>query len=231
MAHEEADKVVSYLLPFSMDLTCEFENYIISLAPKVFVERINKFRRRADYLRSLLGFALARWCYFHHSTGEEKSFLVNFADNGKPFVPNSDCYFNISHSNGFVACAVCVGERVGIDIESSKNLSLSLAQQILSPQEITDFLNVESSQQTKHLCRVWALKESYLKLLGTGITVDLRKLTVLKAVSYQSYAPINSLANFAEFDVGNEYFMATCSDSFNLDKKMRYFDEIDKLIF
>ena len=44
---------------------------------------------------------------------------------GKPYIENSDIYFNISHSGSYILCAVG-NEEVGVDIEGVHKFSESL---------------------------------------------------------------------------------------------------------
>nr|WP_241415114.1 4'-phosphopantetheinyl transferase superfamily protein [Clostridium beijerinckii] len=77
-------------------------------------------------------------------------------------------YFNISHSGEWVICAV--GDfQSGIDIEKVKKSDLSFAKSIYSKEEYEYLLNIPEEEQAKMFCKIWTLKESYVKYIGQGL--------------------------------------------------------------
>ena len=88
---------------------------------------------------------------------------VFVGNNGKPMA--SDCYFNISHSHGLVACAVS-DVPVGIDVEKIRPVPPRLMG-ILSPQER------ESVRCDADFFRLWTLKEALIKCRG-GVLGQIR---------------------------------------------------------
>ena len=85
---------------------------------------------------------------------------------GKPYFPESDLHFSISHTRRHAFC--CVSHRnVGIDAEEiGRDIDLRLADRLLSPYEKAFFDAAENKQDC--LLRLWVLKESYAKLTGRG---------------------------------------------------------------
>lgn len=85
---------------------------------------------------------------------------------GKPYFPESDLHFSISHTRRHAFC--CVSHRnVGIDAEEiGRDIDLRLADRLLSPYEKAVFDTAENKQDC--LLRLWVLKESYAKLTGRG---------------------------------------------------------------
>ena len=109
--------------------------------------------------------------------GDNKLVLnVKTADNGKPYLANSDLHFNISHSRRYVVCAI--GEQeLGIDIQfHRKGDTDKTAKKIMSATEWQAYQ--EAGDKAKYFFDLWAKKESYLKLTGEGITVDMRLLDI-----------------------------------------------------
>ena len=87
-------------------------------------------------------------------------------ERGKPYFPNSDWHFSISHTKSHVFCALSE-KPIGIDAEETdRNANLQLAEKILSPAEKARF--DASADKRKALLRLWVLKESYAKLCGRG---------------------------------------------------------------
>ena len=95
-----------------------------------------------------------------------KKLSIARGEHGKPYFENAPwLHFSVSHSGGLWVCALCRCE-VGIDIEQhSARDYLSLAERFFHPDETeyTERGGVEAFYS------VWTAKESYVKLLGTGI--------------------------------------------------------------
>lgn len=109
---------------------------------------------------------------------------INFYDiefdigiNGKPYVNNLNIYFNISHSNGLVVCAVDHNP-IGIDIEKIKPINLSIMNYFFKKNEKNYVLNGPTLDFTKNneynvFCRffeIWTAKEACLKFSGLRIS-------------------------------------------------------------
>ena len=109
--------------------------------------------------------------------GDDKFTLdIKTAENGKPYLVNSDLYFNISHSRRYVVCAISE-EAVGIDIQFHKKGNTdATAKRIMSTEEWQEY--TLACDKDKYFFDLWAKKESYLKYTGDGITVDMRLLDI-----------------------------------------------------
>lgn len=101
---------------------------------------------------------------------------VEHNEHGKPFFPDfPDAHFSISHCDVAVAVAVA-HEPVGIDVEMVTPLDLEVANRVLSADELRDVL--AAPRPDVAFTRLWTVKESYLKMLGTGLVDDLPSLTI-----------------------------------------------------
>ena len=98
-------------------------------------------------------------------------------ENGKPYLegcPEID--FSITHSKGFVACVLSLGEgRVGIDAEPSetaytKDKQRALAKRFFSESEIEALDCGEKS-----FSELWTRREAYLKMTGEGFAAGIGK--------------------------------------------------------
>lgn len=91
---------------------------------------------------------------------------------GKPsLADHPDIHFSLSHTSHFVACAVADFE-IGIDIQHLVNANEALMRRVLSDEEFEGVMLKEGKPRQELFARLWALKESYLKAVGTGITDD-----------------------------------------------------------
>ncbi len=93
---------------------------------------------------------------------------------GKPFMKGQrDVYFSISHCTGGVSVSVS-SCRTGIDMERIRPFSLHAARRLFSKEELREILDSDSPE--KNFFRLWTLKESYAKAIGTGLSYPLSGL-------------------------------------------------------
>ena len=86
---------------------------------------------------------------------------------GKPYFPGHCLHFSISHTKHHVFC-VLSDRPVGMDAEEEdRNISLSLAQKILSPGELAQY--EAAADPRTALLTFWVLKEAAVKCDGTGL--------------------------------------------------------------
>ncbi len=77
--------------------------------------------------------------------------------------------FNISHTPGFVACAVAE-EEVGIDVEAAdRRVDLALADTAFAPEEAALLRSAPAAEQPGLFLRFWTLKEAFIKATGEGL--------------------------------------------------------------
>ena len=98
----------------------------------------------------------------------------------KPYLKNSELYFNISHSRRYVICAISY-EEVGIDIQYHRQKDLSaIAKRTMSTLEWEEYQQVNNSD--KFFYDTWTMKESFLKYTGEGLRRDMRLLDIAAVV-------------------------------------------------
>lgn len=91
---------------------------------------------------------------------------------GKPsLTDHPEIHFSISHSSHFVACAMADCE-IGIDIQHLVKVNEPLMRRVLSDEELEMVMAQQGEERQMLFARLWALKEAYLKAVGTGITDD-----------------------------------------------------------
>ena len=110
--------------------------------------------------------------------------LVRIADTRKPFLPDEQYHFSISHCGDYAAAIVSKDSRVGIDIEIPVEKILKIKNKFLSEEEKKIFnaqysmFNAQGSEFTTHDSRLttllWSAKESVFKWYGNG-AVDFRR--------------------------------------------------------
>lgn len=102
------------------------------------------------------------------------------AIHGKPYVLEPDAAkqpFNVAHTEGLVMCGVGQDdhELVGVDVERlERRTDPALATRYFSKPEI-EFLNAKRAGEERRdsFLRIWTLKESFIKAIGTGLQTPL----------------------------------------------------------
>ena len=93
--------------------------------------------------------------------------LIAVTDRGKPYFPESNLHFSISHSKGHVFCALS-DRPIGIDAEEGdRAINPALAKKILSPAEYARWQQAPDPRAA--LLTYWVLKEARAKCTGEGL--------------------------------------------------------------
>ncbi len=136
-------------------------------------EKTDKYRQPMDKLRSLGAGLLLLKSAVDCGIGIS-DLTVESSDCGKPFLPDfPDFHFNISHSGEYVIC--CVGSsEVGCDIEEMKTCETDIARRFFLPSEYSYIMSADGdNERTLRFYRIWTAKESFMKLTGLGMKMEL----------------------------------------------------------
>jgi len=156
--------------------------------------RIGRFVFKKDVKASLVGRLLMRKYVSENSCFPYADIRFGRDDRGKPYLIGDEegksmLNFNVSHQGTY---AVLAGEsgnnlKIGVDVmkfEYSGGKTLSEFFRIMtrhfSPFEWETIRGTHTTPDKLRLstfCRHWCLKESYVKATGTGIAVDLQKIS------------------------------------------------------
>ena len=179
-------------------------------------ERLNKINRCAkhnDKIRSLAVGLLLEKALDDIGIGDRE---IRIGDNGKPYLASSAVFFNLSHSGERAMCAVSDME-VGCDVQKIGEANLKIAGRFFSPSERQLLNSIEDeSEKIKMFYRLWTLKESYVKALGTGLKTPLGSFSVTTGENVNGY-------HFKEYYTSDGYVYAVCG-------KSPYFDELTDLV-
>jgi phosphopantetheinyl transferase len=93
---------------------------------------------------------------------------IEIADTRKPFLPNEDFHFSISHCRDYAAAIVSRNNRVGVDIELVTPRVGNIKNKFLHPAELR-FVNSQLvAEHLKLLTVLWCAKEAIYKWYGLG---------------------------------------------------------------
>ncbi len=134
-------------------------------------------RRQFALARSLLRQVLSAYepdvapaLWEFQSSAEGRPFLASAFD-------HTGLNFNLSHTEGLVALAVCRHARVGVDVEKMGRAPLAVAERYFSAAETAQLRVLPADEQARHFVRLWTLKEAYLKATGTGLAGGLSRMS------------------------------------------------------
>ena len=108
--------------------------------------------------------------------------IFEYNEHGKPsIVGHPEIYFNLSHCKEAVVCAIS-DKPVGVDVESHREFSESLINYTMNDEEKAEIR--KSHNVAAAFIRLWTMKEATSKLIGTGITHDVKSLIDTKKYKY-----------------------------------------------
>lgn len=94
---------------------------------------------------------------------------------GKPELLGSGLSFNLSHSGSFAACAVS-DSPIGLDIQTERDCDRRLSEKYFTAPE-RRFIE-ESDNKAYAFTKLWCMKESAVKYIGTGLKTPLASFSV-----------------------------------------------------
>ncbi len=97
-----------------------------------------------------------------------------YREDGKPFFTDAPgLYVSLSHCSG-MAAVLLSGHVCGVDCERRRPLRERVVQRVFAPEEQAAL--AASDDPDFLFTRLWTLKESYVKAIGTGISYPMREL-------------------------------------------------------
>jgi len=139
-------------------------------------DRCERFVRSADRRDFAFAHALLRRTLSDCGDRPPRDWRFIEGARGKPeLAPDGGCEvrlsFNLTHTNGLVACAVTNGRAVGVDVEAidRRLAARDLAGKFFSPAEARAVLSSIGPAVGERFVETWVLKEAFVKALGTGL--------------------------------------------------------------
>lgn len=100
--------------------------------------------------------------------------LIEIADTRKPFLPDEQYHFSISHCGDYAAAIVSSNRRVGIDVEIPVEKILKIQDKFLCDEEKGQFTTGLKTPDSRLTTLLWSAKESVFKWYSNG-GVDFRE--------------------------------------------------------
>ncbi len=209
-------KVVA--LRCSEKLDSQIFQEILSLLDEDEQKKILSFYRWQDAQRSLLGKFLVRAIICKRFQVKNGDIKIMRSKMGKPYAYNiPQGSFNISHSGAWIVGAFD-SLPVGIDIEQIKEIDLDMARKILDIDDFEELMRKKESGLSDYFYKCWTFNESYLKMLGQGISIPLLSVKKLSDKAFLKTYPIDT-----------NYVLSVCSNSHIFPENITFTD-IKKLL-
>lgn len=100
--------------------------------------------------------------------------IFEYNEHGKPsIVGHPEIFFNLSHCKEAVICVIS-DKPIGVDVESIREFKDSLVNYTMNDEEKAEITKSDNPEAS--FIRLWTMKEATAKLIGTGITHDVKSL-------------------------------------------------------
>ncbi len=113
--------------------------------------------------------------------GKDK--IVQYNDNGKPFLADKSFHISISHTKNYIAIIVHSEKKVSIDIEQISEKICRLKERFLHPDELR---HIDSAMEMKHLLLHWSAKEVIFKMINEENILFSKQLHILPFIPQDS---------------------------------------------
>lgn len=189
--------------------------------------KVNKFKNRDDKIRALIADLLIRSIIcnkFQLSNGEIQ---YEYNSYGKPKLKNSEeFHFNISHSGDWVV-AVVDKQPIGIDIEKVCPIwYVDIAKRFFKNDEYNWLLAQNDKNKLEDFYKLWTLKESYIKMMGTGLSMPLDSFSIIfdteGNISTKGNGDVIKKRYFKTYTIDKNYIIAVCSEKNNFSSEIKF---------
>jgi 4'-phosphopantetheinyl transferase len=143
------------------------------------LERCTRMRFERHRHERLVARALVRTTLSRYADVAPAAWRFALGAHGRPEIDQPalarDLRFNLSHTDGLIACAVGVRLDVGCDVEhiGRRTEVEPLASRYFSMQEASDLAAVPTARRRERFFQYWTLKEAYIKACGMGLRIPL----------------------------------------------------------
>ena len=137
--------------------------------------------------------------------------VYEYTAKGKAFLESVECAFNLSHSGDWVVLAYHKTEEpIGVDIQRVRLMREGMETRILHEKEKGQ-IRGNVNEDARYLNRLWAIKESFVKMTGEGLARDFRSVYVdFEEETVTTEDGVH--AKFSVWEWKNDYFLSVCSE-------------------
>ncbi len=168
----------------------EYEKYFLLMNPEK-QQRVERFRFEDGKKRTVAGEMLARKMISGQCKINEEKIVFKTGEKGKPYTKSVNIYFNISHSDELVLCALNENP-IGVDIEKIRDINEMVIRHTCNAGELEYVYEsgISREESLKRFFEIWTYKEACFKFRGTGIE-DFQALDFFKCKRQRENGVIN----------------------------------------
>jgi len=185
-------------------------------------ERHDRFHFRKDRILYLSAKALARLTIPRYAHAETQADSIRFAAHpgGKPYISEPSqarqVQFNLTHTDGMVACVVSPEFEVGVDVEDiyRKSATDEIAERFFAKPEVEAYRKIPEKSRFLRFFEYWTLKEAYIKGRGLGLRIPLGDFSLsweneIISITYHAEGPhTQEQWQFQQWEVGLGHMVA-----------------------
>jgi 4'-phosphopantetheinyl transferase len=152
-----------------------------ALLDDVEAERARRFVFDRDREHYIFAHGLLRLTLAGYLDADPRGLRFVAGTNGRPELATATggppIRFNISHTNGLVACLVTGTVDCGVDVESPSRVHYrNVVSAVLAPSELAELAALPEERRADRFLQIWTLKEAYAKGRGLGLALLLRQI-------------------------------------------------------
>jgi 4'-phosphopantetheinyl transferase len=153
------------------------------------LERMNKLTNFDDQICYLVVHSQLKKYLGNILNHQTHELFIDFSGITKPHLIDYELDFNLSHSSNYFSFGISDNAKlqIGIDIEAVKDLDfMNVSLKTYFSDEECDYILQSKKNLTEKKIRfyeVWTCKEALLKMIGTGLSVDLKKICIKPGLS------------------------------------------------
>lgn len=143
------------------------------------IHRANKYISKIARDKFLFRRMMVRQLLSLYTNQAPCSIRFNYGEYGKPSLPQSSIFFNVSHSEDVAIIAISTLE-MGADVEAVRaidDLELVAKHHFSNPEQEA-LLSTDDDARVQAFYRCWTRKEAFIKLIGTGLYTPLDSFAV-----------------------------------------------------
>ncbi len=141
--------------------------------------RYKRFRFKKDRMLHLVARALVRTVLSRYADVDPLAWRFAANQYGRPEIEAMagipPLRFNLAHTDGMVICGVALDRDVGVDVENHERVAKTagISKRFFSALEYDDLTRLPQEQRRERFFHYWALKESFIKAHGMGLSLPL----------------------------------------------------------
>lgn len=161
----------------------ELAERYLSLLDEEETARYHRFYFDKDRQHYLAAHALLRLTLSRYAPYAPHAWRFERGPNGKPEIAAAmglpRLRFNLSHTQGLVACVVTLDRQCGVDVEHARTMRdmHGVADTVFSEAEIAWLRTQPEEKQAPTFFTFWTLKEAYIKATGEGLGGPLKSIS------------------------------------------------------